>query len=99
MTITSQIESTAAMTEIAELRAEIDRLGDRLGDRLAWAKLWDKGRQSSEMVDFIECLQQAMETIGYAISERDADVAEFEARQDGGAEMGAVHSAAMPYAA
>lgn len=51
------------------------------------------------MIDVIECLQQAMETIGYAIDERDADVAEYEARQDGGAEMGAVYSAAMPYAA
>lgn len=82
-------------TDIAALREE----AERLGDRLAWAKLWNKDRQTTELLDAIECLQQAMETVGYAISERDDALKDFEQRCDEGAEASDVYSPSILYAA
>ena len=75
-------------------------LADRaaLRDRLAWARLWDRDRPGHEMLDAAECLQQALETIGYALRKRDDAIADYEQRRDGGVEMADAYSPALPYA-
>ena len=93
--IICEAEARQKAMELQSLRGE----QNLLGDRLAWARNWDRDHAGNEMVDAIECIQQAMETIGYAISERDADLLDYEDRRMNGPAMEDVYSPAHPYAA
>ena len=94
MRVDSEPELRRLLADQAALREETERLGDRL----AWARLWDRDHPGSEMLDAAECLQQALETIGYTLSERDDAIADYEQRRDGGIEMADAYSPALPYA-
>ena len=95
MTITCEVEARQAKEEMLLLRCQ----ADRLGDELATAKLWDADRQTSELGDAAECIQQAIETIGYAIRERDDAIAEYERERWEGPEAADVYSPSNPMAA
>ena len=93
--ITCEVEARQKAMELQSLRGG----QDLLGDRLAWARNWDRDHGGNELIDAIECIQQAIETIGYAISERDDDLRDYEYRRINGPEMDDVYSPAHPYAA
>lgn len=93
-----RIDGEPDLRRVLADRAALSEEAERLGDRLAWARLWDRDRPGHEMLDAAECLQQALETIGYALRERDDAIADYEQRRDGGVEMADAYSPALPYA-
>ena len=95
MAITCEVEARQKAMELQSLRGELELLSDRL----AWARNWDRDHGENELVDAIECLQQAMETVGYAIGERDDDLRDYEYRRMNGPEASDVYSPSNPMAA
>ena len=95
ITITNGVGERQVAMELQRLRSE----QDALGDRLAWAKQWDADYGGHEMIDAVECIQQAIETVDYAARERDDALREYNYRLMNGPEIETAHNVNHPYAA